>query len=202
MTKIISIIASIFVSLGVFKYFLLFFVALFEGPIIMTAAGFMLHFGQFSPFGAYAALLLGDLAGDFGWYGLGYFAGKRTAIRLGKYLSLDEKTIDKIEKIFHKHQEKIIIISKLTMGFGFSLATLITAGIARISLKKFGLYNFLAGIVWTGMLMGLGYLLGSAYTTLNEGFRIVFLLAATISISAALFGFQKYIRNKFNKNGL
>ncbi|MFA6047664.1 MAG: DedA family protein [Parcubacteria group bacterium] len=203
MQHIFDLVASAFVALGIYKYAFLFVMALIEGPIIMTATGFLLHFGQFDLLGAYMALTLGDLAGDFCWYGLGYIAGKRMAIKFGKYFSLDEKTINRIEKIFHRHHEKIIFISKITMGFGFSLATLITAGVARVSLKKFGFYNLLGGFIWTGLIMGLGYALGSAYTVINEGFRVVFVVASIITIMAALYGIQRFIRAKFsNNNGL
>jgi membrane protein DedA with SNARE-associated domain len=198
MTNFFVLIGIFFSSLGVFKYALLFIAAFFEGPVIMTATGFLLHFGQFNFLAAYLALVFGDLAGDFAWYAIGYFAGEKIIKKFGKYISLEEKIIDRINRLYQKHQGKIIILSKVTMGFGFSLATLTSAGMTRMPLKKFGLYNFFGGLIWVGLLMFLGYSLGSAYVRINEGFRTLFIISSTIAVVSALYGFQRYIRKKFS----
>jgi membrane protein DedA with SNARE-associated domain len=198
MTNFFTSIGLLFAGLGVYKYAFLFITAFFEGPVIMTATGFLLHFGQFNFFVAFLALVFGDLAGDFAWYAIGYFAGKKIIMKYGKYISLDEKIVDRIERLYKNHQGKIIILSKITMGFGFSLATLTSAGMSRMPLKKFGLYNFIGGLIWVGFLMFLGYSLGSAYIRINEGLRVLFIIGSVAALLAALYGFQRYIRNKFS----
>ena len=69
--------------------------------------------------------------------------------------------MDKIEVFFHKHQDKILFISKITMGFGFAVATLFTAGLVKIPFKKYAMFNFLGGFVWTGFLLAVGILLAT-----------------------------------------
>lgn len=189
------------ISLGYYKYLIIVFLALVEGPMISIFSGFLVKLGFLNPFLAYPCLLLGDLIGDFGWYTLGRYGAKKIILKYGKYISLTEDFVARVEAKYKKHQLKIMFISKITMGFGFALATIITAGMIHISPKKFGLANLLGGFIWIGLLMSVGYTLGHAYLSMAEGFRLISLIASAVSISLVLFGFQHYMRNKFLKNG-
>ena len=191
------------IGLGVvaYKYIILFFGAIIEGPVLMVASGFLVHLGLLDFWPAYLILLTGDLIADFFWYSLGYFGAKKFIWKYGHIISLDRERVEKLEKKFHTHKNKILFISKMTMGFGFALVTLISAGIARVPIKNYAIFNLLGGFVWTGLLMGIGYAFGGAYNYVNVGLHIMFMFAAVVIVSLLLFGFGRFMRYEFFRNG-
>ncbi len=129
------------------RYVLLFLGAVVEGPVLMVTAGFLLKLDQFNFVPMYAALVLGDFTADMGWYAVGYFGARPLINKVGKFLNITPEIIAKVETRFRMYQNKILFISKLTMGFGFALATLIVAGMLRIDIKKYALLNFFGGFI-------------------------------------------------------
>src|ERR1051326_67230 len=110
------------------KYALVFAGCIVEGPIVMLTSGFLYRLGQFEILPLYFSLMAGDFAADLGWYAVGRFGARTIVNRFGKFLNLTPQVLAKIQKRFHKYQDRILFISKITMGFGFALATLIVAG--------------------------------------------------------------------------
>lgn len=184
-------------ALRVYQYAALFFLAIVEGPLVMMTAGFLLRLGYLKPLPAYAVLLAGDLAADSAWYYVGYFGAHPLVSKYGRFLSLSEARINKILVHFRNHLNKILFLSKITMGFGFALAILITAGIARIPFTKFMAINFFGGLLWTGLLIGCGYFFGNVYYTIGNDLRLIFILAAAIVLLLALYGFSRFMRRKY-----
>jgi len=178
--------ASVLALILQYKYIILFPLAIFEGPIIMVVSGFLYHLGYFPFLPLYLTLIIADLVGDFIWYGVGYHFGRPIIL--------------KHEAKFHNHQNKILFISKMTMGFGFAHVTLITAGAVKVSFKKYVLLNFLGGFIWTGFLMMIGYFFGNLYTVIEDQFKIVSVIALIIIVLAAFYGFSRYMRQRFIEN--
>ena len=185
-----------------YRYVIIFPLAVVEGPILMFVCGFLLHRGYFDLLPLYLTLVLGDFAADLGWYAVGYWGAKPFIQRFGRYFSLSLKSVEKIEQLFEKHHDKILFISKITMGFGFAIATLVAAGMAKVPFKKYALYNFLGGFIWTGLLLALGYFFGDLYSALSKGFRELSVFAAIVIVLALLIGFNKFMRKTMlNDNG-
>lgn len=180
------------------RYLAIYLGAILEGPIVMTATGFFIKLGLFKILPAYLLLILGDLTSDIGWYYIGYFSANKKTSRLGHFFGLTEEFKEKIRRLFKNHETKILFFSKLTMGFGFSLATLMTAGALRVNLKKYILLNFLGELFWVAFLLCLGYFLGNIYHQVAEGLQIIFIIAVVIIIILALRGLSKYFRKKYD----
>lgn len=179
-----------------YRYWVVLPVTIFEGPIAMVVCGFLLKLGYFSLIPVYFVLLLGDLIGDFFWYGVGYYGARPLVHKYGHFVSLTDQMLEKIENIFKKNQTKILFISKITMGLGFALVTLITAGAIRVPLRKYIFINVAGGFVWTAFLISLGYFFGNLYLRIDTAFRVAFLVAIGLILVLAVFGFRKYIRQK------
>ena len=126
-----------------FKYLLVFLITIVEGPAIMVFSGFLAKVGFLYWLPAYLALMAGDLAGDVAWYLAGRRWGMKFVDRFGRYFSLDRYSVEKVNEKFHNYKNSILLISKLTMGFGFAIVTLFGAGMAKIPFKRFLLINFL-----------------------------------------------------------
>lgn len=191
---------NILSTLFIYRYFALFWVAFFEGPVAMAASGFFIKLGYLEVFAAYSLLLLGDLAADIMWYYLGYFGASKFLNKFGRFFGINKEVSEKAQELFRKHHTKILFFSKITMGFGFALAILITAGVTKVSIKRFIVLNFLGGLIWTAFAMLLGYFFGNIYLLIEETFRIGFIVAIIILFLAAIFGFSKFIKNEVLKN--
>ncbi|MCF7833921.1 MAG: DedA family protein [Candidatus Pacebacteria bacterium] len=168
------------------KYFLVFIGAFLEGPVVTLSSGFLLSLQQFTFWPLYMAIILGDFIGDIFWYLVGRFGARKFINRFGHLFKIDNKKITQAEKLFYHHQDKILFLSKVTMGFGSAIAVLITAGMLHVSFKRYVLLNFLGGFIWTGTLIFIGFHFGNIYDQipiyLKYPFLILFVLIVFFSV--------------------
>jgi membrane protein DedA with SNARE-associated domain len=191
--------SPVFAWLFVYRYPIVFPLAIAEGPIVMLLSGLLVRIGFFEFWPIYLLLIAGDLTGDIVWYFVGKHGARSLIDKYGHFFNLNEKDIEFAEDFFHKNQTRILFISKLTMGFGFAIATLVAAGAARVPFKKYFVINLLGGFVWTGILMGVGYFFGNFYLFLNKGLRWMFIVALIILAMIATYGFGKAMKKNFSK---
>lgn len=177
-------------------YGVIIFIGYVEGPVLALICGILYRLGYLDLIPVYFALMLGDLIGDCFWYWLGYHFGHRFVVRFGKYFSIDEIKIRTVEKIFQKHKNVILIVSKLTSGFGFALVTLFTAGMSKIQFKTYITLNTVGQFVWTAFLLVMGYTFGNLFITFNNVFARISLTSFFIIIIALVFGFGKFVRER------
>lgn len=182
-----------------YRYVLIIPLAIIEGPIVMVLCGFLLRFGTFDILPLYGALTLADLIGDIFWYCVGRFWGLRFIKKFGKYFSVSEQSLEKTTSLFHKHHNKILFISKITMGFGFALVTLIAAGVSKVPFRKYLIFNVAGQLIWTGVLLSVGFAFGNIYTSIDKGFREVSLVAIIIISIVLIYGFGKYISKRIGQ---
>ncbi len=176
-----------------FKYFILFIGCIFEGPVVMMSSGFLYRLGGFEFLPMYIALVSGDFVADIGWYCLGRFGGRPLILKFGNILGINEEMIAKVQERFYVYHEKILIISKLTMGLGFALLILVVAGILRVPFKKYVIINFVGGFIWTGFLITVGYFFGNIYALITGPEKIVFLGTALLVIIIIVKAANKYL---------
>ena len=167
-----------------------------EGPFISMIFGVLIKLGYFSFVPVYVALMAGDLLGDTFWYYLGYFYGHRFIKRFGKYFNITEQSIEKVTRIFHKHKHPILFISKITNGFGFALATLMTAGMVKLPFQKYLAVNLLGQLLWTAFLISVGYFFGNLYLAVDAVIGKMFIIAVFITLFIAFVRYMQYLQNK------
>ena len=169
------------------KYILLFLGAFFEGPVVMISAGFLFRLGQLAFLPMYLGLVLGDFTADVAWYCLGRFGARATIFKYGRIINLTPAVLEKVETSFRKHHQKIFIISKLTMGLGFAAVIFVVAGIFKTPFKNFVILNLIGGLIWTAILLTLGYFFGDIYSTISGPAKIVF---AGVALVVVIFGIR------------
>jgi len=189
-----SLVISLMLS---YRYFILLPLAVIEGPLLMMACGLLVRLGYLNFIPAYALIVIGDLFGDILWYLAGYKFGMPFVRKFGKFFNITEQDVEKVENIFHRHDSAILLLSKMTMGLGFALVTLISAGLVKIPLKKFVFWNALGGLLWTACLMAIGIYLGNFYLTVNSVLGKIGVLSSIVVIFIILISATKYIRSKF-----
>lgn len=178
------------------KYILLFFGTIVEGPVVMTASGFFYKLGKFDLLPMYFALMSGDFVADIGWYCLGRFGTRGTIFKYGHFVGITPETLEKIEKRFLKYHQKILIISKLTMGLGFALVVLVVAGMFKVPFKHYVILNLIGGFIWTAMLVLVGYFFGNIFVIIPESAKIIFIVLVPIILIVTMIYVTKYLKTK------
>ncbi len=182
-----------------YRYPIAYPLAIAEGPVLMMIAGFLVRTGFLDFWPIYFILMAGDLTGDIVWYKIGQHGARRFIDRFGKFFSVSEAHVLRAEKFFQEHQTKILFVSKITMGLGFALATLMAAGAARVPFKKYMIVNALGQFIWTGILMAIGFFLGNLYTLVDKSLRWGFVTAIIIMFALMMMGFAKYVRKRVSE---
>ncbi|MCL5004492.1 MAG: DedA family protein [Patescibacteria group bacterium] len=163
-----------------YRYFILFPIVVFEGPIITVVAGFLTSLGYFNFFIVYAVAVAGDLAGDVLHYAIGYWGGEKFIRKYGHYFFMDEKRIIKLEKSFERNGNKMLFIGKIAHGAGG--AFLIAAGLVKMPFREFMRANLLATVLKSLILLLLGFYYGAFLSKINSYFDFI----AAIFIGAVI----------------
>ncbi len=167
--------------------------------MITVLSGFLLRLNVFSLLPLFITIITADMIGDLGWYGIGYKWGESFVNRFGKFFGITLDSVEVVKKKFHQHKNKVLFLSKITMGFGFALATIITAGLTKIPLKNFLILNTLGQLIWTSFLLSLGYFLGTFYLAIDKGFQTISLVAFAIFTILLISRFSNYLRQYASK---
>ena len=101
-----------------YRYLVLFPLVVFEGPIVSVLAGFLATLGIFNFFLAFFVVVTGDITGDLAHYAIGRWGRKKFIDRWGKYLGITSERVLRIEKHFEKHKIKTLLIGKISHGIG------------------------------------------------------------------------------------
>ncbi len=179
-----------------FKYVLLLLGVIIEGPILMIACGFFLRLGALELFPLFTVLFLGDLLADIGWYYVGWHFGERIFKRHGKFVGITPERFEKVKGLFAKYHDRILLISKATIGFGMAIAVLIVAGTSRVPFKRFLVLNAIGELLLVAVLLALGYVFGELYGKFASGFKELFAIGAIIITGGLLYGFSNYMKHK------
>lgn len=142
------------------------FLMIIEGPIATMVAAFLASLGLFNIYVVLLLSILGDIIGDILLYALGFFGGHPLLVKAEKFLKIKQSVIDKIKKKFKEKGSQIIFSVKTTTGLCW--IAFILAGTVRMSFQKFVLFSFLGGILWSGLLVALGYFFGYAAEQIEQ----------------------------------
>ena len=180
-------------------YGLVFLIAAAEGPIISILLGVLIKLGYFAFIPSYAAVIAGDIFSDTVWYYIGRYFASAFIKHYGKYFGVTDDNISKVKHIFHKYNFPILFISKITNGFGLSLAVLLTAGTVRIPFLRFISVNFLGQFVWSGFLIAVGFFFSNLYFKYDSIFGHVSVVLIFLAVAAGFIGFSQYLRKRVEK---
>ncbi|HEY5588792.1 MAG TPA: DedA family protein [Candidatus Paceibacterota bacterium] len=178
------------------KYILLVIGTIIEGPIVMMISGFLFGLGQFNFIPMYLALVLGDFIADILWYCVGRFGTRQVLYKYGHFIGITPEIIEKVENRFNQYHQKILIISKLTMGLGFAFIVLIVAGIFKVPFKNYVILNLIGGFIWTAFVVAIGYFLGNIFLMITGPMKIIFAIFVLIAFIFGLRYASQYLKKK------
>jgi membrane protein DedA with SNARE-associated domain len=123
---------------------------------------------------------LGEVAGSFIGYVIGRFGGRSLIDRVGKYVLLTHKDLDRAEGWFVRRGEPLVFFGRFVPLVRSFVS--IAAGIGEMAPLKFLAFTLAASVIWCGGLAGLGYALGSSWHRIVTDFSYVGYLAAGVVV--------------------
>jgi membrane protein DedA with SNARE-associated domain len=127
--------------------------------LVMPPAGYLAAKGEMGFAVVVACGVLGSLLGSLANYGLARWLGRAFFLRLGRYLLLTERGLDRSERYFAAHGEISVFMGRMLPVVRHLIS--IPAGIARMSLLRFVLFTGLGALVWCTILTWIGWFIGT-----------------------------------------
>jgi membrane protein DedA with SNARE-associated domain len=117
------------------------------------------------------AAVAAELVGSFVGYLIGRWGGRPLVDRVGKYVLLTNRDLDRAESWFARRGEPAVLVGRfipLLRSF-VSLA----AGLGEMAIAKFTVFTLIGCTIWCAALASLGYSLGSSYNHALKDFSDV-----------------------------
>jgi len=140
-------------------------------PMIIMGAGAILVSPELSIPNAFLQILwiivlpgtIASTLGSYIGYLISYYGGKALVVRYQRFLGVDWKEIENLEKRFQGKKEALsIFFSRAIPVFPISLVS-IFAGLLRVPIKPFTFYTFLGSIFRCLFLGFVGWWIGATY---------------------------------------
>lgn len=151
--------------ISIYGYAALFIAALVEGPMASVIGAFLASRGLLDLGGVYLISVLGDMGGDMILYGVGRSSRLARAFLRKRLDVAEHHRLLSLWQGFQTHPGRVLVTAKLTHAAGFLV--LLSAGAARIPLKVFLGFNFLATLPKSAVFVLLGYFAGAAYNHID-----------------------------------
>jgi len=156
----------------------------FPSELVLIPAGYLAHNGDMQIYLIMLSSLFGSLFGAFINYFLALKLGRVFIQRYGKYFFIKDETLLKLDNFFENYGHISTLVGRLIPGIRQLIS--IPAGIAKMDLLKFSIYTAIGSLIWSSILIALGYIIGEnqylidiylkQITLAVVGFIVVFLM--------------------------
>jgi len=188
----------IFQLLDTYRYWVLFPLAFFEGPMVGFIVGVFIALGYLNPIGAYAVLILGDMVPDTLYYYLGKYGKRLTFVaRLENKIGVYQNHFERIQSLWWNHTGKTMFISKL--AYGLSTPFLISAGATSLPFRRFFSYAIIVIFTQYAVIMFLGYHFGNSLTLFTDVYmRVSYIVAGVLVLGIVYYiWLSRYVKQRF-----
>ena len=162
--------------------------------LVMPPAGYLAAKGELSFVLAIACGVVGSILGALANYGLAHWLGRAVVRRIGKYVWISEKSLERSERYFAEHGEISTFMGRMLPVIRHLIS--IPAGVARMDLAKFVTFTGLGALVWCTVLTWIGWFIGRKedviISVLNEqaqtyAGRAVLIILPTLALIGAVY---------------
>ena len=162
---------------------------------VLLSAGALAGAGKMNLAGAIVLSVMACMVGDLIWYELGRRRGRR-ALNLLCRISLEpDSCVRRTENFFTRHGVRSLVLAKFIPGLSTLAPAL--AGLFRISMQRFLLYNGLGAVLWTLAFIIPGYLLSDQIERLaGVAERLGLWLASIFGAGITAYIMYKYIHRQ------
>src|SRR5437867_7692569 len=122
---------------------------------VMPFVGFQVADGKWNLWLAILSTSIGSIIGSLLAYGMGYFGGKTLVLRMGKYLLLKPRDLERTETFFHRRASILaIFVARFIPVVRHFIS--IPAGIGKMPLTPFLFVTFVGATTWNTFLLVCG----------------------------------------------
>lgn len=169
----------------------------FPSEIVLVPAGYLASKGDMDISLILLASLLGSIAGALINYYGALYVGRKFLLRYGKYFFISEETLYKMESFFKTHGAISTFTGRLIPGIRQLIS--IPAGLSKMDLKVFIFYTSLGALIWSIILVALGYFIGQNQELIKEYLhQIVIITLIIVAIITLIYTFNH--KRKSRKN--
>ncbi len=162
--------------------------------VIMPFSGFLVWEGRFILWQVVLWGAVGNLFGSIIAYVVGYFGGRKTIEKYGKYILISGHDLELADNWFKKYGQAAVFFSRLLPVVRTFIS--LPAGIARMDFKKFCLYTFLGSLPWSFFLTYAGLIAGENWNELKVYFHKFDLVIGIIIILGAIWWIRRHFLQK------
>lgn len=160
---------------------------------VLLAAGALAGMGRMNPIAAAAFALVGALASDTLWYSM----GRRRGIKVLKLLcriSLEpDSCVRNTQGVFARYGARSLLVAKFVPGLGAAAAPL--AGVVRMPVGRFLLFDALGATIWATAYLSAGYIFSNQLESIAmQGGRLGATFFILLAAACAAFVVWKYLR--------
>ncbi len=165
----------------------------FPGETILVAGAVYAGNGGLKiPF-VIAAAAIGATVGFCVSYSIGRTGGRAIVLRYGHFVRLDQANLEKAERFFNRHGEKTVFLGRF-VSVGRAVVALL-AGINKMNLPKFMLFNVLGAVAWACIFGVAGFELGHNLPLLHKLIRAFTVVGVVAVVAVILIGGVWYWRH-------
>jgi len=128
------------------------------GDSLLFTAGFISYQGYLNIWVLVIGIFICAVLGDNVGYATGYRWGRKLFQREDSWL-FHKKNLVTAQNFYEQHGKKAIVLARF-MPIVRTFAPIV-AGIGAMNYQTFMFYNLLGGLIWSGLITGMGYFLGS-----------------------------------------
>lgn len=143
--------------------------------LVLPFAGYVAATGKLHPAGVLLAATAGSLLGALPWYWAGRKLGhgglQRFAARHGRLLTLTPSDVDRAQDWFRRHGPASVGFGRLVPGVRSVIS--MPAGVGQMPVGSFLLWSTAGTLLWSALLLGVGYLLESQYEQAHKAIEWV-----------------------------
>jgi membrane protein DedA with SNARE-associated domain len=138
----------------------------FPSEVVMPPAGYLAAQGRMNLTLVLTAGLAGSLLGALANYGLAIWLGRPLLHRYGRYLLINEASLERAEAFFRRHGEIGTFVGRLVPVIRQYIS--LPAGLAHMRLDRFAAYTALGAGIWCLILTAIGWYIGHHAAVLQE----------------------------------
>jgi membrane protein DedA with SNARE-associated domain len=159
--------------------------------IVIPFAGFLAYMGEMNIWLIVLVSTFANLTGSIIAYEIGKYLGRGFIERYGKYVLLNMKHVELVERWFDRYGSLTVLFSRMLPVV--RTVNALPAGIGKMNFPKFCLYTFIGSIPWNLALVFVGYLLKENWNILEKYSLYIDILAVFVAV-AVIFYVARRIR--------
>lgn len=136
--------------------------------------------------------ILGEVLGSAAGYGIGRYGGRPLVDRVGKYVLLTHKDLDRAEAWFARRGDPVVLFGRFIPLLRSFVS--FAAGLGEMALAKFSLFTVIGCAVWCAALCSLGYSLGGSYNHVLKAFSWAGYVIGVLAVIAVVVVFLHRLR--------